>query len=430
MLLLVLTASACENQQQPEATPTPTPATPARTVSSDPSAAPDDPEADDQSRCDESTRFVCIWQTSGGSHERVPLGVMYVGSPRDDTFVVWDRGGPGIALPRSTHDLDGLVPTQLRQRNLFIFAERWEMEPPDEACLELLIDPSATCRIDRYVTSDSDIRSAIEAAQQTTSKTLDGAYLDSFGSTRSALLLVEQFPELRWLVLDSPAPFPGDTFERLLQARREALLSLLKDSCATSADCRGALSESLVHLASQRDAVVSGRDLVLGLASAATLPSQNADFIAEVAREVAAGRISSETATRLRLLSGAYRGVTQGGLVSPSTVGLWADTCSRLAGWSEVARDPDPIIGALSETYAGCANADPGVRQPPRSLWCGSVRTLLVVSKTDAVVPPDIQDEWGSSSCPDVTRISATEHFHKEPATIRQISKWIELADS
>jgi len=37
--------------------------------------------------------------TSDGSRERVPLGVMYVGSPRDDTFVV---SGPRRPWYRTT----------------------------------------------------------------------------------------------------------------------------------------------------------------------------------------------------------------------------------------------------------------------------------------------------------------------------------------
>lgn len=283
--------------------------------------------------------------------------------------------------------------------------------------------PPRKC-LDRQL-GQSMASSLCKAAAAATSTKLEGGYLESFGATRTAPVLLAQFPGLQWLVLESPGPVPGESFEHLLEARKRALLALLARHCL-SPGCPAGLGTSFETAAREGAGSVSGADFVLGLMAAATLPSDNAGFLTQVVDELTHEQVTPKTATRLRLLSADYRGIESAGMVKMGTLGLWADTCARLTGARTLDEISDPVIRALGMAYAGCSEMETSVRTS--RVWqqelCRAAPTLLVISTQDVVVPASIQEGWESALCsPRVIR--AREHYSKSGRVLRAEVRWI-----
>lgn len=373
----------------------------------------------DKSWCDHRhERLRCIADEAG------LRAVVYRGNPASKDLVFWDPGGPGLGLPDADASLDILVPRSVKHQNLLLVVEPWVRRPPSAACARGSFDatPGPVCALETLATTPQSIRTAVDLAERRTGMKMVGAYLQSFGATRSVPALVG-VRGVRWIVLESPGPVPGADAGRLIRARVGALRDLLADSC-DSAGCNERVRAAVGRFGKSGAVKTSGRELALGLIAAATLPDQNHRFLATVARELDAGVVAERTAVRLRFLGRLYEGKRPGAVISPSVIALWADTCPRLTGWRDLARARDALLSAYSWTFRGCLSSVWGSSPAVERVAHLSVPVLMLTGRRDPVVPPSVQRGWlrlGES----VRVIAGRGHFWEDSSVVLQVRRWI-----
>ncbi len=349
-------------------------------------------------------------------------------NPASRSLVVWDPGGPGLGLPDADANLAVLVPRAIRDHNVLLVVEPWARDRPPDSCLRSAFEnePDHTCHLSRLTTSSRGIEATLALAESQTGLTGVGAYLQSFGATRSLSALTQPSgPDVSWVVLESPGPPPGSDALDLMTARKQVMLRLLVHRCG-AVECGNRVRHSMDRLA--RDGVgvqTTGREFALGLIALATLPQDNDRLLTAVSEQLSSGKISSHTASQLRLLGRLYEGKRPGQAVSPSVIGLWADTCPRLTGWDRLARSSDPILQAYSWTFRGCLSD--GMKPSPQfEMATGAAPPVLMLTGSqDAVVPPKVQAAWLTRGLR-IDLIRGVGHFWDSSEVTRHVRSWIE----
>lgn len=345
----------------------------------------------------------------------------------DSSVVLWDPGGPGLGLPDPRTPLAQFIPAPIRNRNVAILVEPWMRKKPSQRCLESAFDgpPAASCPLAELTTSTHDLRSAVEMIKVETGLTVVGAYLQSFGATRTMPLVVELATTLDWVVLESPGPPVGTSVTQLSSARIDSLISLLTSHCDAAA-CRRRVPNTLRHLAQWGvSGEATGREIMLGIVALATQPESNADMLSGLAQSLNAGTVAASTAAELRRLSRRYEGKLSGQRVGDSVFGFWADTCPRLTGWAELAASTDPMLQAYAWVYRGCASESWDYAEESFSQSSAPTPTLMMTSRQDTVVPPSIQNLW-HPLLEERRHVSQASHTSERSHATQDVRAWID----
>ncbi len=370
--------------------------------------------------CDSQPGLLCLETVTGAR------GVVIRAHGQSRGLVWWDPGGPGLGLPDAETSIRRLVPAGLSHFDLLLPVEKWVSSPPSQSCLESAAGPGrpSSCNLESLALHLSEMRALLRQGVQRLGEPPVGAYLQSFGATRSAPLLARGGgSNFSWAVLESPGPPGGTAARKVLEAREQSVEGLFVDACPTVA-CRSRAHRVLTRWATYghgREA--TGREVALGLIAVATLPESNAPFVERLGREIATGELSASDAGSLRRVGRLFEGREVDTIV-PSRIGLWADTCPRLDAWEQVGRgDRGPFMEALNWVYRACGSS--ATRQHPEgAVGKIAVPTLLLSGTDDTIVPPQLQNTWIRHFSV-VRRLRGTGHFWDSSRTSRLVRQWI-----
>ncbi len=355
------------------------------------------------------------------------LGVVYPGAPDSDQLVLWDPGGPGLGLPDGDMPFDQILPAGIRDKNVLLVVEPWVRKPPSEECLSSsqFRKPSASadCRLAPLMTSTQSLVRASKAAESQEGMHVTGAYLQSFGATRTLPALLDgEVGTPDWIVLESPGPPVATPALELMAARQVEMLRILTAACDSS--CAPAVRTGVDRLA--RDAH-DGRDMALGLIALVALPTDNEAAIKGLAEQLAHGQVDSSTRRELVRLGRAYSGQLQRDRIRPSMVALWADTCPRLTGWEKLKNARDPFLRAYASLFRGCYGSEPVQQIDAVRIGGDLPPVLMLTGRNDAVVPPHIQDLWAGAGLK-FDRLNGDAHQWESTRITQRVGSWIEHA--
>ena len=355
-------------------------------------------------------------------HARYVIVIHAQSKAPSNGLVFWDPGGPGLPLPDAEAPLDKLIPDAIDGFDVAFMVEPWIGTPPSDDCLTAAADgaPGEECGLKALFSQEHDIVQALEVASARTNEPFVGAYLQSFGATRSQAVLSKR-AGVRWVVLESPGPVPGTSARKLIDARAEAIMTTLAKNCGEP-DCRSAIGRHLGDWVSTGvPGSATGREIALGIIAVASLPRQNFAAIQRVQSALKTGEIPAALSDQLRRLGRSFelRGASS---VQPALIGLWADTCPRLTDWAELGRFNSPLSAGFAWLYRGCNSI------PSRGSFNSSrsVPTLILTGRQDTIVPPSIQSGW-QRVLEVTTTISGAEHFWDNSAVTRRVSRWVAL---
>lgn len=370
-----------------------------------------------ESWCEGRPEKVTCLPVSQGRH--VVLIEAMEGS-RSPGIVFWDPGGPGLALPDLETPLARLIPASIRTHDVAFLVEPWiELSPtPDCQARAATGSPPSSCELANLYSSDRDLASALDLVAARTGQEVVGAYLQSFGATRSSGV-VSKRQGLKWSVLESPGPVPGSSAADLVAARVRSISQLLQGACGDRR-CREAMRANLKSWTQHGvRGSATGREVALGVVALTSLPSQNAAAIQRLQRALERGEISSALGDQLRRLGRTHelRGASG---VAPELIALWADTCPRLTDWDLLAKSSDPLTRAFFWIYRGCV----GVPLRSSSQGRNAVPTMLLTGRRDTIVPPQVQAEW-RRRLKDTTVVVGGEHVWDSSAVTSQVTEWI-----
>ncbi|MBM9458450.1 hypothetical protein JK386_00870 [Nocardioides sp. zg-536] len=332
------------------------------------------------------------------------------------------------SLPDNTVRLRDLVPRSLRERNVTLIVEPFATVAPTPACLRASFDAgvSQACADVDVLTRPGALRAVAAQVEKDTGLQVSGAYLQSFGATRTLSALAGVLRD-RWVVLESPAPVPGASAVELMRDRREAILRRVVSGCE-GASCASTVSGNLLDILEDGSGRVSGRELAVGLIAATTIPGVNEELVAEVREDVLDSTLTKEHARRLRALGRSYEGKRPSKQVSASMVALWADTCPRLRGWDELAKEQDPILAAFAWVFRGCslfASVDDVEVSEPLG---ERVDALILTGTEDPIVPASLQERWGQAvkAQGGTTRtLVGAGHFWEDDAVTATVQRFV-----
>ena len=262
------------------------------------------------------------------------VGGFVVPTPgRSRGLVLLDPGGPGLTLPDQNAPVGGLLPRGIRGHDVLVVVEPWLSSPPSEDCQRSAYDgpPGPTCPLREWQSDAAGLSQVVRRAEAMTGEVLVGAFLESFGATRSAVLAsAAQRPRsLRWAVLQSPAPPPGTSAGSLVAARRGAVLDLLAEPCGDDASRADAVRDEATRLVIEgKEPEAIGRELALGLIALTSMLPDNDTFIARLAPLLQRQRVTMRDIAVLRQLGRRFKRRASE-RVDPSMFAFWADVCSR-----------------------------------------------------------------------------------------------------
>jgi len=340
----------------------------------------------------------------------------------DPSLVIWDAGGPGVDLPDDLVPLAVAVPAPVKDRNLLLLVEAWHQSDISLDCRRSgYWGKVEDCALDQIGTSSDDIEHTLAIAQEVTGATIDAAYLQSFGATRS-FPVVSRLRAVDWVVLEAPAPPPGSSAADLFRGRAAATAETYERVCSGVEGCTGSLWPHIKSILTRYPEGAPRRELALGVLAAATREAGNRDLLVAVAEEALAGEFTVRTAARLRSLAHQYAGTTAGPRVSGAMLGVWADMCPRMRGWEAAAASKDALVSAQAWVFRGCRTDH--TARPPTNARNG-MAVLGVVGATDVIVPPQLQLKWKSVT-PKLEILEHAEgHLLTDPKTAQKVSEWI-----
>lgn len=372
--------------------------------------------------CEEISKVTCVRDPSGRA-----VGVLYAGGVAGQSYVIWDPGGPGFALPDTASALIDQVPSELRPLNVLLLLEPWHETILSATCRSRGADGDlSSCPMGSLVSTSKFVGIAVARTNEILGSRPSVAYLQSFGSTRTAAQL-SGLPGIRGVILASPGPTIGTTARDFLLSRSGAVLDTLQRACPVTR-CRARLEEQIEKMVWPRPRAEESRELLLGLIAAATYPTQNSRFIRRISVDVARyGQLRRDDTTRLRLLGRQYAGISADHGLTSAMIGHLADTCPRIGGWDSSASVSEPFAAALAWMYRGCsgewvARARPTVAQV--GLPCTKLRTLLIESTEDSIIPIAVQRQW---RCPQSKILHIQDHLDRSDATSAAVARWLAL---
>lgn len=351
------------------------------------------------------------------------VGVVVHPSKPSQGLVFWDPGGPGLGLPDSTAPLQSLVPRTIRPFDVLLMVEPWVSSPPSAACLEHAYGGSSLaseCLLPSLVTNGDTVEGAIQQATARLDVPFVGAYLQSFGATRSQFLLGSGSGlRPKWAVLESPGPPVGTSADLVMRERRRATIDVLTSACGSS-QCRRRGAERLQAWADSGLDDASPLEIGLGLIALATLPDDNAGIINRLQSAFDTGRVPADLVGTVRRAGRLYeqRGTAE---VRPSLIALWADVCPRLADWSELQDRRDGLLSAYAWVFRGCASA--GTTLGPSEFEI-QVPTLMLTGRDDAIVPAKLQRLW-VPAIQQLSVIKGQTHFWDSSLVSRRVQVWV-----
>lgn len=352
----------------------------------------------------------------GGRHVVV---VRATAGGSSDGLVFWDPGGPGLALPDADAPFAILVPASIRQYDVAFVVEPWIESPPSDTCLTAAAGAGVgVCDMESLYSNEKAIAEAMSVVEGQVGEPIVGAYLQSFGATRSQAV-VSRYQGLKWMVLESPGPLPGTAAIKLMSARASAIRKVLVAGCE-DVRCNDRTLDQLQTWATRGvPGSATGREIALGVIAMTSLPRQNAEMIERLQTALRTGETPAEVSDELRRLGRTFelRGRSQ---VAPELIALWADTCPRLERWDALAPSSDPIVDAFAWLFRGCTS------DPPRTVARSndSVPTLLLTGRRDTVVPPAIQGAW-QGRLTNASQIQGDEHVWDSSAVTRKVRRWV-----
>jgi hypothetical protein len=335
--------------------------------------------------------------------------------------VVWNPGGPGLSPPTSEIRRRGL-PHAFDAYDIAYLVEPWVVQPPAATCLRMGENDPSQCRLSDLTWSTTETRAAARKAALALGSPVVGLYGASFGAVANTPLLAPVLRAGGWVVLENPAPPPGTSLARILQARGQAVIRVLAGwgRCDNSETCYESRRARLATWVNGGVGELDGRQIALALVALTTDPSANSDFITGLMAELDAGNAPSEARQRaLRRANDDFSLRGADGSVQAALVGLWAGTC---AAYGNVEKPAGGVAGALASIYRGCGSQRPAERPGSSS----STRVLLVRGAEDAIVPPRIQRLW-MSVFPGATSVTVAGegHFRDSSRVGRAIGRWL-----
>lgn len=340
-------------------------------------------------------------------------------------LVWWDPGGPGLGLPDALVDLHLIVPRALSAYDVAFPVERWIDHHPKAACLHSIefSGGGSVCHLSRLSLDTTSLDDLAKATSRALGEPLIGAYLQSFGATRSAPIFARQSSaRLHWLVLESPGPLPGTTAGVYVRLRAQAVRRAYARSCFTDR-CRRLVVSSLERWSSGRgSSSLAARQIALGIVAAATEEANNQQLMREIVASVGDRELGVGVSNKLRLLGSLfeYRGARG---VSARMVGLWSDTCPRFSDWASLRGDRSLLASDFAWLYRACdtkvfSQARYGLSAPIET------PTLVAIGGNDTVVPPLLQSQW-LAKLHRRSVLRTAGHLVTESSSERAIESWI-----
>jgi hypothetical protein len=327
--------------------------------------------------------------------------------------VVWERGGPGAALPVDAATALNQLPEFVRDHDVLLVSEPWERRPPDRPCLAAvgvqtreLLDTAATtssadtdaCRLADLWWTAGSYRDAVTTLATRLGVPVRGFYADSFGAVKVAWVRDLVRAGGGWSVLHAPAPVPrAVTAAELLRQRAQLVADLVTRDfaglCPAHAwACQIAAADLLDP---RRDTPVSGPDLASASIWASYDSADNKDRLWD-----AVDRAVTGDATALRKLAYAASYRSGPDAVFPNLVGYLAGICQTYGEWPPVR---SPSAGSVAETIGDRLAR---MHHPCRSVRGPATSTAVptggcvVLNRSDPVVPEALAATWAVGGNP------------------------------
>jgi len=347
------------------------------------------------------------------SHERVSCfdlgkawGVVIRGVRPSEGAVIWERGGPGSALPVDIDIVRRDLPQFVYERDVLIVSEPWERHLPDDPCrsslgeqMRTLLDdetdtpPTNSCDFPKLWWTASSYRDAVMRLVSYAGVFLQGLYADSFGATRAGWIKDVIRGRKGWQVLNVPAPAPGAiTGAELIGERAKVVVATAareysKLCISYTWACRTKFAD--LFRPSEATGTISSGDLSSALLWATYDWTNRSN---ELWRAVDLARRGERSTLKKLSFAASYR--SGASTVFPNLAGYLAGICVTYGHW--------PRLHALAESSAEAMVAARLARmhipchafRPP----VGSVRIAsdgcAVINKADPVAPSSLLRQW------------------------------------
>lgn len=378
--------------------------------------------------------------TVGGQLHRYVItpGKAAAGPTGGSDVVLVDLGGPGRSLfaDRGVNEIVAAWPGDQR---LMVLEEPWVSRPLSEGCgaaltsfyrwlrlappvgpapasqaadggpPERLVRACGLAEDGSWGWSSSRYRQVVDAALRAEHGRLVGTVGASFGAARASDLWAAAF-DLRWVVLNSPAPV-GISAQEYLDGRRHGAMLAFKDGCvhcdAGAVDAAVARFASAPIVLDDRTPEVTGVDVaaaVVGLPYRAG--AERREMVGTLLRDPRAaapwiGQLSDSVLLRF----GEYD-------MSPAALAYFSEICAQYAGWRALRAPSGPVEALLTRLHAPCRYV-PGRVAPPPSR--SGVPACLATADDDYVTPPALTDPW-LKRFPGAVRVREASEGHAKAA--------------